>query len=270
MAGNGSLKPNGARLLAGQHALITGAGQGIGAAIAGSLARLGADLTLLGRREKPLTVRSEALNEAYGANVHVAVADVTEEGAVQRAFAAATDALGPPTVLVNNAGVAASVPFSRMDAAHWQDMIGVNLTGVFHCTRTALPAMLTAKYGRVISIASTAALKGYAYVAAYCAAKHGVVGLTRALALETARSGVTVNAVCPGFTDTQMAESAFANIAEKTGMTEAQALDSLTANNPQGRLITPEEVAQTVAWLALPSSSAISGQAIAVAGGEAL
>jgi len=171
-------------------------------------------------------------------------------------------------MLINNAGQAASAPFLQTDAALWQQMLDVNLSGSFHCIGQVLPAMLEAGWGRIVNIASTAGLKGYSYVAAYCAAKHGVIGLTRALALELATKGVTVNAVCPGYTETGIVETAIANIVAKTGRSPEQAKAALAAANPQQRLVQPDEVAQAVAWLCAPASSAMTGQAIAVAGGE--
>jgi NAD(P)-dependent dehydrogenase (short-subunit alcohol dehydrogenase family) len=171
-------------------------------------------------------------------------------------------------VLVNNAGQAESAPFARTDLALFQRMVAVNLTGTFLCSREALPDMLAKGSGRIVNIASTAGLVGYAYVSAYCAAKHGVVGLTRALALETAKRGITVNAVCPGYTETDIVRDAVANIVSKTGKTEAEARETLTARNPQGRMVQPEEVADAVLWLASPGAAAITGQAISVSGGE--
>jgi NAD(P)-dependent dehydrogenase (short-subunit alcohol dehydrogenase family) len=176
--------------------------------------------------------------------------------------------VGSADILVNNAGQAASSPFMKTDAALWQRMLDANLNGAFHCIQAALPAMLQTGWGRIVNVASTAGLTGYRYVAAYCAAKHGLVGLTRALALELASKGITVNAVCPGYTETDIVQEAVANIARKTGRSLEAARAELAAANPQGRLVKPEEVAHTVAWLCMPEAAAMNGQAIAVAGGE--
>ena len=184
------------------------------------------------------------------------------------AFAQATAKFGAVHILVNNAGVAAAAPFAKTDLAMWRQVIDVDLTGAYLCIREVLRDMTAAKSGRIVNVASTAGLTGYPYIAAYCAAKHGLIGLTRALAREVARSGVTVNAVCPGYTDTEIVGEALANIVAKTGRTREQALSELVAHNPQGRLIKPEEVAETVGWLCLASTASITGQSIVVAGGE--
>ncbi len=251
--------------LAGRHALVTGASRGIGAAIATRLAALGADLTLLGRDRAALD--AVALSAAP-ARSFVVVADVADGAAVAAAFAAARAALGPVLLLVANAGQAGTAPFHRTDAALWRRMIDVNLAGTYHVIQAALPDMLDAGFGRIVSIASTAGIKGYPYAAAYCAAKHGVIGLTRALALEVATRGITVNAVCPGYTDTDLIRDAVDNIRNRTGRSTDDALAALVAANPQRRLVQPEEVANAVAWLCLPGSESITGQSIAVAGGE--
>jgi 3-hydroxybutyrate dehydrogenase len=196
--------------------------------------------------------------------------DLADPESANAAFAAAAKALGPVGILINNAGQAVSAPIGKTDLALWNQMLAVNLTGTYLGIHAVLPGMLQAGWGRIVNIASTAALKGYPYVAAYCAAKHGVLGLTRALALELAKKPVTVNAVCPGYTETDIVRDALANIQAKTGRGEAEALAELVKHNPQGRLVQPAEVANAVLWLCQPGSESITGQAISVAGGETM
>ena len=259
-------------LLEGRHALVTGGARGIGLACARALLARGARVTLLGRDVAALEAAVRELGGTAPAAqmVQSVQADIADEASVRQAFAQAEAAFGPVQVLVNNAGQASSQKFERTDAALWQAMLAVNLTGTFHCMQAALPGMLAARWGRIINVASTAGLIGYAYVSAYCAAKHGVIGLTRSLALETAGQGVTVHAVCPGYTETDIVRGAVANIVDKTGMTADEARARLAERNPQGRLVQPEEVAETVAWLALPASASVNGQSIAVDGGEVM
>lgn len=248
--------------LNGKHAVVTGASRGIGLAIARTLHTHGARVTLMARDAASLQTAAAAL----GGDTGWQVVDVADQASVEAAFARA----GTADILVNNAGQAASASFARTDAAMWQRMLDVNLTGAYHCIQAAAPGMLDAGWGRIVNVASTAGLTGYRYVAAYCAAKHGLVGLTRALALELASKGVTVNAVCPGYTETDIVQDAVANIVRKTGRSAEQARAELAAANPQGRLVRPEEVAHAVAMLCMPDASAMNGQAIAVAGGEVM
>jgi NAD(P)-dependent dehydrogenase (short-subunit alcohol dehydrogenase family) len=245
-----------------QHAVITGGGSGIGAAIAKAMTGAGARVTLMGRDAGKLQGKAKELGAASQP------ADVTDRSQVATAFAAAAKQNGTVTILVNNAGAAEAAPFTRMDDELWDSLIAVNLTGVYNCTRAAIGAMAETGSGRVVNSASTAALTGYAYVSAYCAAKHGVVGLTRALALEYAKKGVTVNAVCPGYTNTEIIEHAIDNIVAATGRSRDEALAEMVKVNPQQRLIEPAEVADTVMWICQQQS--ITGQAIAVAGGEVM
>ncbi|MFN3946045.1 MAG: SDR family NAD(P)-dependent oxidoreductase [Allosphingosinicella sp.] len=250
--------------LAGQHAVVTGGGTGIGAAIARALAAEGAKLTLVGRRRERLDAVARELVAA------AAAADVTDRAQVDRAFAEAREANGPIAILVNNAGAAESAPFAKVSADAWRRAMAVNLDALLHTSQAALPDLLAAPRGRIVTVASTAGLKGYAYTVPYCAAKHGAIGFTRALAMELARSEVTVNAVCPGFTDTDMAAEAIERIRAKTGRGEAEARAELARFSPQARLVDPAEVAGAVLWLCLPESRALTGQAIAVAGGEVM
>ena len=250
----------------GRHALVTGAARGIGAAIARTLAAEGVALTLLGRNEGALAALAADLPGRHG----YAVADVADPDQVNAAFARARAERGPLHILVNNAGQAESAPFGKTSLALWQRMLAVNLTGTFLCSQAALPDMLAAGSGRIVNIASTAAQKGYAYVSAYVAAKHGVLGLTRSLALEVARKGITVNAVCPGYTDTDILRESVANVVAKTGRSEEDALAEFAKGNPQGRIVQPQQVADAVRWLCGDGASAMTGQAISVSGGAVM
>lgn len=245
------------------HVVITGGGSGIGAAVARRLLEEGLRVTLMGRSPERLRAQQGQL----GGGVAIRTCDVGEEASVEAAFGA----IGPVDILINNAGQVETAPLARTSLEIWQRLLQVNLTGTFLCSRAVLPGMSERRFGRIVNVASTAALKGYAYVAAYCAAKHGVLGLTRALALELSKKGnVTVNAVCPGYTETDIVAHAVETIVAKTGRTAEAARAELAASNPQGRLVQPEEVAAAVAWLVRADSASITGQAIAVAGGEVM
>ncbi len=250
-----------------RHALITGGGTGIGLAIAERLIADGIKVTLAGRRRDILDA---AVAKLPAGSARAVVMDVTDDASVAAAVAEAVAAAGEISILANNAGRADSAPFSRTTIAAVDTMLDVNFKGVWRVTAAVLPGMVARKSGRIVNVASTAGLVGYGYVTAYVAAKHAVVGLTRALALEVARQGVTVNAVCPGFTETPLLDGAVANITAKTGRSDTEARAELAKGNPQGRLVQPREVADAVAWLASLGASAITGQAIAVAGGEVM
>ncbi len=254
--------------LLGRHALVTGAARGIGAAIARRLAADGATLTLLGRHEA--TLRALAAQLPPTAQARVLVCDVTDAPAVARAWQMLEAAAADVHLLVNNAGQADSAPLVRTSDELWQRMLGVNLTGTFNTTRAALPAMLRAGWRRIVNVASTAGQRGYAYVAAYAAAKHGVIGLTRSLALEVATRGITVNAVCPGFTDTDLLNDSIANVVAATGRDAEAARAEFMRHNPQGRLVRPDEVADAVAWLCSTAAGSVNGQSLSISGGEVM
>ena len=243
--------------LAGQHAVVTGGGTGIGAAIARTLAAEGAKLTLVGRRRDKLEEVASGPFEAL-----VAPADVTVRAEVDRAFDLAREAQGPIAILVNNAGAAAGAPFAKVSEALWRDMLAVNLDGVFHGCQAALPDLLAAEAGRVVTVASMAGLHGFAYASPYIAAKHGAVGLTRALAAEYGSTRLRVNAVCPGFVESDMTDQSVATITAKTGRNETEARAELARLNPSGRLIAPEEVAALVLQLVLSDRN---GEAVEIA-----
>ena len=244
--------------LQGKHIVVTGGGSGVGAETAHVLEQAGAAVTIMGRREAPLQAQQ----------LPYEICDVTDRDSVKQAFANARRANGPVSVVIANAGAADSVPFARMTNEHMQAMLAVNLIGVVNVWQAALPDMKAAGWGRMIAIASTAALKGYPYVAAYCAAKHGVVGLTRSLSLELAGLGITVNAICPGFIETPLLDRSIANIMEKTGMTEEKARASLVAGNPQKRFIQTDEVAGAALWLCSDAARSVNGHTLTLSGGE--
>jgi NAD(P)-dependent dehydrogenase (short-subunit alcohol dehydrogenase family) len=250
------------RPLAGRHAVITGASRGIGAAAAEALAKLGARLTLMARDKEALGKVAAGISDSQAL-----ACDVTDAASVSRAFAEARER-GPIAILVNNAGIAASAPFLRTDDALLERIFAVNVFSAFRCAREALPDMLAGGWGRIVNVASVAGLKGYRYISAYTASKHALVGMTRALASEVADKNITVNAVCPSYVDTEMTRQTIANIVAKTGRSEQDALAELVRGNPQGRLISPQEVANAIAWLCAPGTESITGQAIPIAGGE--
>ncbi|MEX2284009.1 MAG: SDR family NAD(P)-dependent oxidoreductase [Gemmatimonadota bacterium] len=254
--------------LAGKHAIVTGGGRGIGAAIARELAGMGARVTLIGRDEVRLNETAEDIAKAVGSAVSAYSCDVTQAESVNDVFERAMHNAGDAYILVNNAGQAEGASFVETTPALWDRLIAVNLTGTYLCTQQVVPAMVANGAGRIINIASTAGLKGYARVTAYCAAKHGVVGFTRALAAEVARTGVTVNAVCPSYVDTEMTDRTVAAIAQRTQASTEEARKRLERTIPIGRLIRPEEVAAAVAWLCTPAAASVTAQAIAVDGGE--
>lgn len=249
----------------GRHALVTGGARGIGAAIARRLGEMGAHVTIAGRGEAALRAAVED-----GVAERFAVMDVTDEASITLGLADAIADGGDIDILVNNAGAVETAPFGRLARPMWDRMIATNLTSVYAMSQAVLPGMIARGYGRIVNVASTAGLRGYPYVAAYVAAKHGVVGLTRALALEVARTGVTVNAVCPGYADTELLRESIAGVVAKTGKAESEVMARFTASNPQGRLVLPGEVAAAVVYLCGPGSEATTGVALPIAGGEVM
>jgi NAD(P)-dependent dehydrogenase (short-subunit alcohol dehydrogenase family) len=245
-----------------KHALVTGGGRGIGRAIAASLAGDGLRLTLVGRDARRLEETAKALKATPIS------ADIADPKAIERAHAEAVAKNGPVDVLVNNAGIVETALVHKTSLDMWERLLRVNLTGAFLWCKAVVPAMVERKWGRIVNIGSTTSQRGYAYVAAYAASKHGLLGLTRSLAMEVVKAGVTVNAVCPGYTDTDIVGEAVKAIVAKTGKDQGFAEASLTQYNPQGRLIRPEEVAATVLWLVRPGSESVTGQAISLSGGE--
>ena len=244
--------------LSSKHIVVTGGGTGVGAAIAHAFSRAGAKVTIMGRTEESLKSQSLPFQ----------VCDVTDQSVVQTAFKKARKVHGPVDIIVANAGEAVSIPFAKMTPEVLDRMLAVNLGGVLNTWQEGLIDMKASGWGRLIAIASTAGLKGYPYVSAYCAAKHGVVGLARALALELGTSGVTANAICPGFIETPLLERSIDNIVEKTGMSREDAAKSLKTGNPQKRFIQPEEVAETALWLATDGAASMNGHALSLSGGE--
>ena len=244
--------------VSGRHIVVTGGGSGVGEACAHAFASQGAKVTIFGRTAEKLAAQS----------LPYQVCDVTDTEAVAAAFEAAKEIAGPVDAVIANAGAVESVPFAKMKPDVLQAMLAVNVMGVSNVWQAALPDMKENGWGRMIAVASTAGLRGYPYVSAYCAAKHAVIGLTRALARELGRTGITVNAICPGFVETPMLERSIDTIVNKTGMSREKAAEVLRADNPQGRFIQPSEVAETALWLCSEGAVSMNGQAVTLAGGE--
>ena len=253
--------------LKGHHAVVTGAGRGIGAAIAMELGRLGANVSLLGRDIGRLDGQAETVAKTHGVETAAIRCDVVDHGSVTEAFRVARETFGPPYVLVNNAGQAEGARLVDTSRSLWDRMLAVNLTGPFLCMQQVLPAMLDARAGRIVNVASMSGLKAYQNISAYVASKHGLIGLTRAAAVETAKHGITVNAVCPGYTDTDMARNAIETLV-RSGKTEAEARAMILRTIPRRTLIQPEEVAAVVGFLCTAAAAAVTGQAIPISGGE--
>ena len=256
--------------LKGQHALITGGSRGIGAAISNALAALGADISLLARDIETLKNQSGHIESEFGVNVFIASTDITNEKAIESSFKKSVNINGTIDILINNAGIGKSMPFHKMDLDFWKKTLDLNLTGTFLCTQQVYENMRKQGYGRIINISSTVGLRGYPYIAAYTASKHAVIGLTRTLALEAVKKGITVNAICPGYTETDLVSEAIDNIAKTSGRNKKDVKTEIKNMSPMGRFVSPKEVAETAAWLCLPSSASITGQAIVVAGGSVM
>lgn len=252
-------------------AIITGGGRGIGRAIALAFAREGANVAVAARTKEQVDGVAAEIKSECPVETLALVCDVSNLASIQQAFASVTETFGQsPDIMVNNAGIAESAPFGKTDDALWNRLLAINLTGTFHCTRAALPAMLERGWGRIINIASIAGKTGAPYIAAYAASKHGVLGMTRSLALEVAARGITVNAICPGYVDTEMTTRGIENITAKTGKSAAEALELLSRMSPQNRLVTADEVAALALLLASEDGRGINGQAINVDGGTVL
>ncbi|WPZ15441.1 SDR family NAD(P)-dependent oxidoreductase [Nitratireductor rhodophyticola] len=246
-----------------RHALVTGGGTGVGEAVALALAEAGIDVTICGRRAEPLE-KVAARHE----RIHALTADVTDEASMQALYESAEAARGPFDIVIANAGTASSAPAHRTKLEDWNRILDVNMTGAFLTVKPALSPMAKRGSGRIVFIASVAGLKGYAYVAPYVASKHGVIGLMRALSVELVKTGVTVNAICPGYVETEMLEESIERVVEKTGRSHEEARKGFVEANPHGRLIQPDEVAAAALWLVSPAASSVTGQSISISGGE--